>query len=114
MRRHRLQSVLLATNSFDEAELAQLHELVPFRRWQPDAADRPPPEWLPAVELLLCARAAAFVGTLPSTWSASVLVQRDLLGAARNSTSFFGGFAPAFAPGFSPSWARVHDFTGSK
>ena len=40
--------------------------------------------------MLLCARATAFVGTLPSTFSAHILVQRDLLGKRRNTTSFFG------------------------
>ena len=68
----------------DETELAQLHELVPFRRWQPEPAATPPPEWISTIELLLCARAAAFVGTLPSTWSATGLVQRDLRRAPRN------------------------------
>ena len=88
LQQHHLRWLLLATNSVDEAELAELNSLVPFKRWAPDSSILD--EWVPVVELLLCARAAAFVGTLPSTFSATVLVQRDLLGIARNTTSFFG------------------------
>lgn len=92
---HGLSHLYLATNSIDDAELARLAELVPYRRYSPHSAPDGElarrPEWLPAVELLLCANAAAFVGTLPSTFSASALVQRDLLRRPRNSTRFFGG-----------------------
>jgi len=109
LRRHRLRSVLLATNSIDAAELQELHATVPFRRWHAGPTAASHPEWVPLVEMLLCARAAAFVGTLPSTWSASVLVQRDLLRKPRNTTAFFGGYAPAAGPGFSPSHARVYE-----
>jgi len=48
------------------------------------------PEWVPHIELLLCVDAAAFTGTVTSTFSASVLAQRDVLGRPRNTTSFFG------------------------
>ena len=51
----------------------------------------------PCQELLLCARAAAFLGTWPSTFSATVVAQRDARAAPRNSTHFFG-FAPGDAP----------------
>ena len=89
--------VYLATNSVSEAELAELHAQLPggYARWSPDEtllAEQP--EWVPTVELLICAGAAAFVGTLPSTFSASVLVQRDRLGRPRNTTSFFGMLPP--------------------
>ncbi|KAL1523344.1 hypothetical protein AB1Y20_018289 [Prymnesium parvum] len=94
LQRHGLRRVLLATNSQDADELAKLQALVPFSRWQPAEMSRTHPEWIPSVELLLCARAKAFIGTLPSTWSASVLIQRDLLHLGRNTTSFFGGFSP--------------------
>ena len=90
-RRHGIQQVLLATNSVDEDELAELQDAAPFVRWQPSAQlERERPEWVPAVELLLCAMAAAFVGTLPSTFTASILAQRDVLGQRRNTSSFFG------------------------
>lgn len=49
------------------------------------------------VELLLCARAAIFVGTWPSTFSATIVAQRDARGLPRNTTAFFG-FAPGDAP----------------
>lgn len=90
-RRHGLRRVLLATNTVDAQELAQLRALVDFERWTPP----PPlqqmhPERIAVVELLMCAMAAAFVGTLPSTFSATILVQRDLLQQPRNSSAFFG------------------------
>ena len=65
-----------------------LARLVPFTLWRPPQAFRA--EWVPHVELLLCARADAFVGTLTSTFSAAVLVQRDLRRRRRNTTAFFG------------------------
>ena len=55
------------------------------------------PELVPSVELLLCARAAAFVGTWPSTFSATVVAQRDARLLPRNTTHFFG-FPPDEAP----------------
>lgn len=92
------RSVLLATNSIDAAEIDELRlELargareVALLRWAPPPALlRESPELVPAVEMLLCARAELFVGTLPSTFSATILVQRDALGRPRNTTSFFG------------------------
>jgi hypothetical protein len=92
LHRRRLHRVLIATNSVDGMELAELRALLPYSRWQPDSSVAA--EWIPVVELILCARAAAFVGTLPSTFSASVIGQRDLLGLARNTSSFFGGVQP--------------------
>ena len=69
----------------------ELHALVPFVRWRPPAEVlASTPELVPLVELLLCSRAAAFLGTLPSTFTASILVQRDLRGEARNTSAFFG------------------------
>ena len=85
---HGLSRVFLATNSRDEAEMKELARLVPFTLWRPPQAFRA--EWVPHVELLLCARADAFVGTLTSTFSAAVLVQRDLRRRRRNTTAFFG------------------------
>ena len=52
---------------------------VDFVRWDPPrwvAVSRP--EWVPHAELLLCAHAAAFVGTLTSTYSASVCPGRTV------------------------------------
>ena len=88
LRRHGIGKVLLATNEVDQSQLRQLQAAVPYERWRPPASV--PPEAVPVVEMLLCARAAAFVGTLPSTFTTTILVQRDLRGASRNSTSFFG------------------------
>lgn len=51
------------------------------------------PEHVPIVEQLVCARAAAFVGNVASTFGATVLVERDRRAATRNST-FFWGVAP--------------------
>jgi len=107
LRRHALRHVLLATNSIDAAELRALHAEVPHVRWQPRSGI--PPEWVPHVELLLCARAAAFVGTLPSTFSTSVVAQRDLLGRERNTSAFFG--APDFFAGL--PWPRPVPASGS-
>ena len=91
LQRHGLRRVLLATNSVDAHELRALHADLPLKRWQPPAQlSSAHPEWVPTVELLLCAMAAAFVGTLPSTFTASIVVQRDALSQPRNSTSFFG------------------------
>ena len=42
------------------------------------------------VELLLCVGAAAFVSTLPSTFTATVISERDRRLHPRNATSFFG------------------------
>jgi len=96
--RHGARRVLLATNSRDELELRALAALVPYERWAPpDELRAAAPELLPAIELLMCARAAAFVGTWPSTFSATVVARRDVRGLRRNSTAFFG-FAPDDAP----------------
>ena len=90
-RRHELDKVLLATNSIDPNELRELNEALPYVRWQPPLQlMRERPEWVASIELLLCAMATAFVGTLPSTFTTSILVQRDLLGQPRNTTSFWG------------------------
>jgi hypothetical protein len=96
--RHGVRRLLLATNSRDAAELRELRTLVPFERWEPTARMRArAPELVPSVELLLCARAAAFVGTWPSTFSATVVAQRDARLLPRNTTHFFG-FPPDEAP----------------
>ena len=96
--RHGVQRVLLATNSRDAAELRRLRTLVPYERWEPTARMRArAPELVPSVELLLCARATAFVGTWPSTFSATVVAQRDGRLLPRNTTHFFG-FPPDDAP----------------
>ena len=96
--RHGARRVLLATNSRDELELRGLAALVPYERWvPPDELLATAPELLPTIELLMCARAAAFVGTWPSTFSATVVARRDVRGLGRNTTSFFG-FAPDDAP----------------
>ena len=88
MARHGLREVLLATNEQDAAELDRLRSLVPFRRWSPPTTL--PPELIPLVELLLCREAEAFIGTFPSTFSTTILAQRDVRGANRSTTSFFG------------------------
>ena len=79
MARHGLREVLLATNEQDAAELDRLRSLVPFRRWSPPTTL--PPELIPLVELLLCREAEAFIGTFPSTFSTTILAQRDVRGA---------------------------------
>ena len=89
-RRHGARRVLLATNSRDANELAELRERVEYSRWTPPPTFGATPELVPAVELLLCARAAAFVGTVSSTFTATVVAQRDLRGEPRNATGFFG------------------------
>ena len=38
----------------------------------------------------LCAQADAFIGTLPSTFTGTIVAQRDALARPRNSTAFFG------------------------
>lgn len=88
LRRHSLSRVLLATNSIDAVELATLHAAAAVVRWQPPPTM--PPEWVPHIELILCAMADAFVGTLPSTYTATVLAQRDARGWGRNTSAFFG------------------------
>ena len=85
---HGLQHVLLATNSLDDEELESLQRKILYKRWHPPRGT--PPEWVPIVDLLLCAMADAFVGTLPSTFTASIIAQRDLMGRPRNTTAFFG------------------------
>ena len=65
--RHGAWRVLLATNSRDAAELRRLRALVPYERWEPTSRMLArSPELVPAVELLLCSRATAFVG---AAWS---------------------------------------------
>ena len=82
--------VLLATNSRDANELAELRERVETRAGRRRQRSARRLELVPAVELLLCARAAAFVGTVSSTFTATVVAQRDLRGEPRNATGFFG------------------------
>jgi hypothetical protein len=106
--------VFLATNSRDEAELAQLQTLLPgLRRYKPTLSAAPtspaelgvdvsaaeggaggertvPAEWVPMIEQLLCARANLFIGNAASTFSSTVVSERDRHGWPRSTLRFFG------------------------
>ena len=72
------------------------------------------------VDQVLCARAPYFLGNVPSTVTATIVQERDLMGWGRERTTFFGfgeeelrafrdgwepsdAFAPHYAAGAAPS-----------
>jgi hypothetical protein len=101
--------IFLATNSRDTKELARLEKLLPgLRRYKPKLLAPPaspselgaeamagggagvPAEWVPMIEQLVCAKANFFIGNAASTFSSTVVSERDRHGWARSTLHFSG------------------------
>eukprot|EP00931_Biecheleriopsis_adriatica_P004740 TRINITY_DN106370_c0_g1_i1.p1 TRINITY_DN106370_c0_g1~~TRINITY_DN106370_c0_g1_i1.p1 ORF type:complete len:1066 (-),score=241.87 TRINITY_DN106370_c0_g1_i1:173-3370(-) len=85
--------LFLATNGRNQEELDSLQEAVQQRfgaRTRRFPAGLAAPEHLPAIDMLIAARGAAFVGNAVSSFSVNILMERDLRGLPRNSSVFPG------------------------
>ena len=98
LRRHGLHDVFVATNSPSSPEMALLRTTLPIRTFTPPVSAEAPggsllfarPERLPVLEQLIAARAAVFAGNLVSTFTATVVVERDRRSHPRDTTVFWG------------------------
>lgn len=96
--RHGVTALLVATNSRDPQELAELERALalPFRRAPELFAGAP--EHLSMVEQLLCAQATFFMGNVASTFTATVVHERDVRGSARDTLYLWGNEDARTAP----------------
>ena len=105
MSRHGVEAILLATNSRNSQELAELRQAlaVPFHRASEMFTGQP--EHLPLVEQLLCAQAVFFIGNVASTFTATVVHERDLREFPRDTFYTWGNEDGRTAPAEQHGWA---------
>lgn len=90
-------AVFLSTNSQDPGEIESLRRRISdefgastHQLHQATSSGAIRPEHRPALDLLVAARAWGFIGNPISTLSMNVLIERDVRGLPRNSTTFCG------------------------
>ena len=120
LHRHGLHDVFVATNSPSSPEMALLRTTLPIRTFTPPVSAEAPggsilfarPERLPVLEQLIAARAAVFAGNLVSTFTATIVVERDRRRHPRDTTVFWGLGNGSVDSDVATSKARGHVGTG--